>query len=61
MGRYMFSAKLTVMEFYMKELSIFIDESGDFSVYNKISPYYIVNIKIIFDETLTEKLIYCNL
>ena len=29
---------------YMKELSIFIDESGDFGEYNKISPYYIVTM-----------------
>ena len=28
----------------MKELSIFIDESGDFGSYNKISPYYIVTM-----------------
>ena len=28
----------------MKELSIFIDESGDFGEYNKISPYYIVTM-----------------
>ena len=28
----------------MKELSVFIDESGDFGEYNKISPYYIVTI-----------------
>lgn len=28
----------------MKELSIFIDESGDFGVYNHISPYYIVTM-----------------
>ena len=33
-----------LMEFYMKELSIFIDESGDFGEYNKISPYYIVTM-----------------
>ena len=29
---------------HMKELSIFIDESGDFGEYNKISPYYIVTM-----------------
>ncbi len=28
----------------MKELSIFIDESGDFGEYNKLSPYYIVTM-----------------
>ena len=28
----------------MKELSIFIDESGDFGKFNKISPYYIVTM-----------------
>ncbi len=28
----------------MKELSIFIDESGDFGEYNRISPYYIVTM-----------------
>ena len=33
-----------LMEFYMKEISIFIDESGDFGEYNKISPYYIVTM-----------------
>ena len=28
----------------MKELSIFIDESGDFGEYEKHSPYYIVTM-----------------
>ena len=28
----------------MKELSIFIDESGDFGEYNRLSPYYIVSM-----------------
>lgn len=30
----------------MKELSIFIDESGDFGKYNHISPFYIIGIVI---------------
>lgn len=33
----------------MKELSIFIDESGDFGEYNKISPYYIVTM-VLHDQ-----------
>lgn len=33
----------------MKELSIFIDESGDFGKYNHISPYYIIGI-VIHDQ-----------
>ena len=28
----------------MKELSIFIDESGDFGVYSHHSPYYIITM-----------------
>lgn len=28
----------------MKELSIFIDESGDFGEYNRLSPYYVVSM-----------------
>ena len=28
----------------MKELSIFVDESGDFGEYNHISPYYLVTL-----------------
>ena len=28
----------------VKELSIFVDESGDFGEYNHISPYYIVTL-----------------
>ena len=28
----------------MKEISIFIDESGDFGEYNHLSPYYIVTM-----------------
>ena len=28
----------------MKELSIFVDESGDFGEYNRISPYYVVTL-----------------
>ena len=28
----------------MKELSIFIDESGDFGAYSKHSPYYIISM-----------------
>ena len=28
----------------MKELSVFVDESGDFGVYQKHSPYYIVSM-----------------
>lgn len=30
----------------MKELSIFIDESGDFGKYNHISPFYIISLVI---------------
>ncbi len=33
----------------MKELSIFIDESGDFGEYNRISPYYIVTM-VLHDQ-----------
>lgn len=33
----------------MKELSIFVDESGDFGVYEKHSPYYIVTM-ILHDQ-----------
>lgn len=30
----------------MRELSVFIDESGDFGDYNPASPYYIISIVI---------------
>ena len=29
---------------FMKEISIFVDESGDFGAYNNIAPYYIVTM-----------------
>ena len=47
----------------MKELSIFVDESGDFGEYNYMSPYYIVTLilheqeKSIFEEV--QKLDLC--
>ena len=31
----------------MKELSIFVDESGDFGEYNRVSPFYIVTVVLI--------------
>ena len=34
----------------MSELSIFIDESGDFGEYDKIAPYYIVALVIHHQE-----------
>lgn len=38
----------------MKELSIFIDESGDFGVYNHHSPFYIITMVFhIQDISLT--------
>jgi len=33
----------------MKELSIFIDESGDFGDYSPVSPYYII-FMVIHDQ-----------
>ena len=30
----------------MKEISIFIDESGDFGKFNRHSPYYIVTMMV---------------
>ncbi len=35
----------------MKELSIFIDESGDFGEYSSLSPYYIVALVLHHQET----------
>lgn len=35
----------------MKELSIFVDESGDFGEYEKHAPYYIVTM-IFHDQTI---------
>ncbi|MGN0906841.1 MAG: DUF3800 domain-containing protein [Bullifex sp.] len=29
--------------FYMRELSVFVDESGHFDMKSKVSPYYIVS------------------
>ena len=36
----------------MKELSVFIDESGDFGEYNKQSPYYIISM-VFHDQSLS--------
>lgn len=53
----------------MKELSIFIDESGDFGEYNHHSPYYIITM-VFHDQQediqstvpkLNEELSYLNL
>lgn len=33
----------------MKELSIFVDESGDFGEYNRVSPFYIVTV-VLHDQ-----------
>ena len=35
----------------MKELSIFVDESGDFGEYNKQSPYYIISL-VMHDQSV---------
>lgn len=53
----------------MKELSVFIDESGDFGEYNDQSPYYIITIvfhdqSILIEEEihkLDQELSYMNL
>ena len=37
---------------FMKELSIFVDESGDFGEYQKHSPYYIVTM-VFHDQTIS--------
>ena len=37
----------------MKEISIFVDESGDFGEYNHISPFYIVTM--VFHMILVPK------
>lgn len=34
----------------MKELSIFIDESGDFGEYSHLAPYYIVTL-VLHDQS----------
>lgn len=34
----------------MKELSIFVDESGDFGAFSKHSPYYIITM-ILHDQS----------
>ena len=53
----------------MKELSIFIDESGDFGAYDYHSPYYIITM-VFHDQTidirepvfkLNQELAYLNL
>lgn len=44
----------------MKELSIFIDESGDFGKYDSISPYYIISM-VFHDQSLSMKDIIENL
>lgn len=33
----------------MKELSIFVDESGDFGEYNHRTPYYIISM-VLYDQ-----------
>ena len=53
----------------MKELSVFIDESGDFGEYNDQSPYYIITMvfhdqSILIEEEihkLDQELSYMNL
>ena len=35
----------------MKELSIFVDESGDFGEYNHHAPYYIISM-VLHDQTI---------
>ena len=35
----------------MKELSIFVDESGDFGAYEKHAPYYIVTM-VLHDQSV---------
>ena len=51
----------------MKELSIFIDESGDFGEYAVHSPYYIITMvyheqdKDIYPATKSEKMFFGNL
>ena len=40
----------------MKELSVFIDESGDFGEYDDQAPYYIITIA----GTVTKQLLHCN-
>ena len=35
----------------MKELSIFVDESGDFGEYEKHAPYYIVTM-VFYDQSV---------
>ncbi len=43
----------------MKELSIFIDESGDFGEYSHLSPYYIISM-VIHDQanSISDSLVY---
>ena len=43
-GEYIPRHFFLIREFQMKELSVFIDESGDFGEYNGESPYYIVTL-----------------
>ncbi|MDO4920534.1 MAG: hypothetical protein Q4E64_01720 [Phascolarctobacterium sp.] len=38
----------------MKELSVFIDESGDFGAYEPHSPYYIITMVFHVQDSLIE-------
>ncbi len=44
----------------MKELSVFIDESGDFGTYDYHSPWYIVNVVKIYYDTDPQCFNYYN-
>ena len=35
----------------MKELSVFVDESGDFGTYDKRTPYYILSL-VLHDQSI---------
>ncbi len=39
-----YSSPFLIREIVVKELSIFVDESGDFGEYNHISPFYLVTL-----------------
>lgn len=55
-------AILYLRDYIVEELSIFIDESGDFGKYDKHSPYYIVTL--VFHEqkySINERVTKLNL
>lgn len=53
-----FIIKIVFGDTYMKELSVFVDESGDFGEYRNHSPYYIITMIFHEQEHSVESAVY---